>query len=108
MILSSTPGDYGTLVDDHFSGSIVENQARVVAGTKTLHHLLPDLAPPVDTRWTGAFFMWPPAYFQNRQRQVSEEGFRTFAEVARLCHPQQYVGAGWRTCRAKILDNANH
>jgi hypothetical protein len=27
----------------------------VVGGTKTLHHLLPDLVPPMDRRWTGAF-----------------------------------------------------
>jgi hypothetical protein len=37
---------------------IVENKARIVAGTKTLHHILPDLVPPMDRAWTGAFFGW--------------------------------------------------
>jgi len=27
---------------------VVDNRARIVAGTKTLHHLLPDLVPPMD------------------------------------------------------------
>jgi hypothetical protein len=29
--------------------------SRLVAGTKTLHHLLPDLLPPMDRRYTDGF-----------------------------------------------------
>jgi hypothetical protein len=43
---------------------VVENDARLVAGTKTLHHLLPDLVPPMDRRWTGLFFDWSVAQYQ--------------------------------------------
>src|SRR6266496_1153245 len=32
---------------------VVDNRAKLVAGTKTLHHLLPDLVVPMDHRWTG-------------------------------------------------------
>lgn len=85
---------------------IVENKAKVVAGTKSLHHLLPDLVPPMDRDWTGDFFIWSLNDFQNRQRAIFEEGFRTFVHIARAVHPSQYVGTGWRTCPAKILDNA--
>ena len=35
---------------------IVKNSAKIVAGTKTLHHLLPDLVVPMDRAWTGTFF----------------------------------------------------
>ncbi|MDQ3662750.1 MAG: hypothetical protein M3454_17195 [Actinomycetota bacterium] len=85
---------------------IVENKAKVVAGTKTLHHLLPDLVPPMDRDWTGDFFIWSLNDFQNRQRAIFEEGFRSFVHIARHVHPSQYVGTGWRTGPAKILDNA--
>ena len=30
--------------------AVVENRARIVAGTKTLHHVLPNLVPPMDRR----------------------------------------------------------
>ncbi len=33
--------------------AVVDNRARIVAGTKTLHHLLPSLVPPMDRAWTG-------------------------------------------------------
>jgi hypothetical protein len=33
---------------------VVENVAKIVAGTKTLHHLLPDLVVPMDRAWTGS------------------------------------------------------
>jgi hypothetical protein len=39
---------------------VVDNKSLLVAGTKTLHDLLPDLVPPMDRRWTGAFFGWWP------------------------------------------------
>jgi hypothetical protein len=47
--------------------AVVDNWARIVAGTKTLHHLLPDLVVPMDRAWTGAFFGWSTTDPQNRQ-----------------------------------------
>lgn len=38
---------------------INDNHAKVVVGSKTLHHLLPDLMPPMDRAYTGTFFAWP-------------------------------------------------
>jgi hypothetical protein len=40
---------------------IVRNKSLIVPGTKALHHLLPDLMPPMDRAWTGAFFLWSAA-----------------------------------------------
>jgi hypothetical protein len=87
---------------------IVDNQAKLVAGTKTLHHLLPDLVVPVDRRWTGMFFQLHPPEWQESpaQRRAFLQMFRDFCEIARKAQPQQYVdGHLWRTSRTKIIDN---
>jgi len=86
--------------------SIVENKARIVAGTKTLHHLLPDLVPPMDRAWTGTFFGWTSSDPQNNQTKIFVRSFIAFAEVARAARPSRLVGDGWRTCSTKVLDNA--
>jgi hypothetical protein len=85
---------------------VVYNRARIVAGTKTLHHLLPDLVPPMDRAWTGAFFGWSVIDPQNKQTLILEEAFGAFVEVAGVTHPSRLVGAGWRTSSTKVLDNA--
>ena len=46
---------------------IVRNKAPLVAGSKTLHHLLPDLVPPMDRAYTQKFFGWHSPQFQYRQ-----------------------------------------
>jgi hypothetical protein len=86
--------------------SIVDNRARIVAGTKTLHHLLPNLVPPMDRAWTGAFFGWSTLDPQNNQTVILREAFNAFVEVASVKHPSRLVGAGWRTSSTKVLDNA--
>lgn len=85
---------------------IVDNKAKIVACTKTLHHLLPDLVVPMDGRWTRAFFEWPQVYLINRQQKTFAEAYRRFVEIARATAPASYVGDGWRTSRTKVLDNA--
>lgn len=88
---------------------VVENKAKIVAGTKTLHHLLPDLVVPMDRAWTGKFFHFHLPEWQDpvSQRRIFLRAYGHFADVARQMQPQQYVtGLGWRTCRTKIIDNA--
>lgn len=87
---------------------VVENKAKVVAGTKVLHHLLPDLVPPMDRAWTGEFFGWQKTTdFQYAQERIFTEGFVTLAAVGAVTRPSAYVsGNGWRTSQSKILDNA--
>lgn len=85
---------------------IVDNISRIVPGTKTLHHLLPDLVPPMDRAWTGAFFLWSAAAAQSGQRNTFVRVFSTLASVAAKVTPSRYVGNGWRTSASKILDNA--
>jgi hypothetical protein len=88
---------------------VVENKAKLVAGTKTLHHLLPELVMPVDQSWTGRFFQLhaPEWTDPHNQRNTFRRVFGHFTQVAQVVHPEQYVtGEGWRTSQTKILDNA--
>jgi hypothetical protein len=88
---------------------VVENKAKLVAGTKTLHHLLPDLVVPMDRAWTGKFFQLHLREWQDpaSQRRIFHLAYGHFMHVARQVQPEQYVtGQGWRTSRTKILDNA--
>jgi hypothetical protein len=88
---------------------VVENAAKVVAGTKTLHHLLPDLVVPMDRAWTGTFFQFHLPEWQDpgSQRRILRIAYTQFAEVGRRAHPGQHVtGQGWRTSPSKIIDNA--
>jgi hypothetical protein len=88
---------------------VVENKAKLVAGAKTLHHLLPDLVVPMDREYTGTFFQLHLPEWQDPtgQRRIFRIAYSQFAAVARRVRPQQYVtGQGWRTSRTKILDNA--
>jgi len=88
---------------------VVENKAKIVAGTKTLHHLLPDLVPPMDRAWTGTFFQFHRPEWQDEggQRRIFTLAYNQFGSVARQVRPEHYVtGERWRTSRTKILDNA--
>lgn len=85
---------------------IVDNKATIVPVSKTLHHLLPDLVPPMDRAWTGLFFAWSASAPQRDSRRLFLEAFSFLATVARATNPSRLVGAGWRTSPAKILDNA--
>ena len=88
---------------------VVENKAKIGAGTKTLHHLLPDLVIPMDRAWTGKFFQLHPPEWQDsgNQRRTFRRVHGQLARVAQQVQPAQYVtGQGWRTSQTKILDNA--
>lgn len=86
---------------------VVNNKAKLVAGTKTLHHLLPDLVVPMDREWTGRFFGLHAPEWQTNQRRTFRRIHELLAGVARASNPADYVtGEGWRTSRTKVLDNA--
>lgn len=85
---------------------IVDNKARVVPGSKALHHLLPELVVPIDRKDTQRFFGWQNPRFQNFPEECFVEAFHAFVAIARAADPAQYVGNGWYTSRAKVIDNA--
>jgi|SRR6516164_4340803 hypothetical protein len=91
---------------------IVDNKAKMVAGSKALHHLLPDLVFPIDRIYTRTFFRLHMPTFQGQfggQQPVFMEIFTAFARIARNVPLSIYVGAEgypWRTSRTKVIDNA--
>lgn len=85
---------------------ITESANRIVSGTKTLHHLLPDLIPPMDRQFTRVFFHWHQPQFQCQPERVFADMYVRFAKIAREVSPAGFVGDGWRTSRTKVLDNA--
>lgn len=86
---------------------IVGNDARLVAGTKAVHHLLPDLVPPMDRAYTQRFFGWHNPQFQYGQEKCFRLAFAALALVAREVQPHQFVDQHpWHTSASKVLDNA--
>jgi hypothetical protein len=85
---------------------IVSSTSVIVPGVKTLHHLLPDLIPPMSRAGTGSFFLWSASEAHTGQRQLLQRTFARYAELAPAVTPSAYVGAGWRTSATKVLDNA--
>lgn len=85
---------------------IVHNNSKIVPGSKTLHHILPDLVVPIDRAWTQKFFRWHDPEFQYEQAACFAHAFSAFVEIARKVSPQQYVGGGWNSSRTKVIDNA--
>jgi hypothetical protein len=85
---------------------IVRNNAKLVACSKTLHHILPDLVVPIDRAYNRKFFGWHGPEFQYKQKQFLFLAIKSFATIARATNPEQYVGKRWNTSQTKVLDNA--
>ena len=85
---------------------ITATGVRLVACTKALHHLLPNLVVPMDRQFTGAFFGWNTYDWQAKEERVFKSAFVVFCEIARKTNPSRHVGAGWNTSPAKVVDNA--
>jgi hypothetical protein len=80
---------------------------QVVAGTKALHHLLPDLIPPVDREYTIRFF------HENKMMTMGDEAafkevYPALAEIASRAGDNLRVNSRspMNTSSTKILDNA--
>ena len=64
--------------------SITKGKAKVVSGTKAIHHFVPDLIPPMDVRYTGKFFWKHGEIGQvKRQRSIFRLIFRVFIDLAK-------------------------
>ena len=87
---------------------ITRRRARLVFGTKAIHHLLPDLIPPMDRRNTGRFFRRNWATRRDEER-VFRDIFPDFVRLARRCAPQlrPFIRPdNFNTSIPKTLDNA--
>ena len=82
---------------------------RIVAGSKALHHVLPDLVPPIDRQYTFRFFTGQKSVARG-DRQAFLEWYPYFCEIARAraAEIESIVGRGgfMATGPAKVIDNA--
>jgi hypothetical protein len=84
------------------------SQTQIVAGSKMLHHLLPDLIPPIDRQYTFRFFTGQMMVASDRAAFLS--WFPQLANIGSRCRrPIQDAirrGGFMATGEAKIIDNA--
>jgi hypothetical protein len=84
------------------------SQTQIVAGSKFLHHLLPDLVPPMDRQYTFTFFTGQKMVPSDRAAFL--DWFPRLAEVGGQCRDQIQAaidrGGFMATGEAKVIDNA--
>ena len=82
---------------------------RIVAGSKALHHVLPDLVPPIDRQYTFQFFTGQKAVTTGDERAFLE-WFPYLAEIGRRAATEIRDaldrGGIMATGAAKVIDNA--
>ena len=87
---------------------LTTGEARIVSGTKAIHHLIPDLIPPMDNKYTGEFFLG---------RQMGQGGRSVFCRIYQafsilsilLARDEDFVervGTDFNTSITKTVDNA--
>ena len=84
-------------------------EARLVSGSKAIHHLLPDLVPPMDSNFTSRFFQGREG-FRTTERSFFRKVYPQFVRLAReLVKNEEFmarVGVGFNTSLTKTLNNA--
>jgi hypothetical protein len=84
------------------------SRTQIVAGSKFLHHLLPDLVPPIDRQYTFNFFAGQTSVPSDRA--AFHDWFPQLASIGRRCQePIQNAIARkgfMATGEAKVIDNA--
>lgn len=85
------------------------SQTQIVAGSKFLHHLLPDLVPPIDRQYTFSFFTGQKAVYGG-DRRTFLEWFPQLAAIGAQCRFEISDairrGGFMATGEAKVIDNA--
>lgn len=80
---------------------------KIVAGSKALHHVLPELVPPMDREYTLRFFFNHKSLNQG-DAVTFREMFPRFHRIAVECRGQiqSRIGRGMNTSPTKVIDNA--
>jgi hypothetical protein len=80
---------------------------KIVANSKSLHHLLPNLIPPIDREYTLRYF-----YNHTNLNQGDEKAFKEIypyfhiLAIAKKQSIHQRLGKGMNTSETKVIDNA--
>jgi hypothetical protein len=80
---------------------------RIVSGSKALHHVLPELVPPVDREYTIRFFFHNKNLYQGNDVAFLEM-FPYFHRIGTQCRGriEARLGRGMNTSSTKVIDNA--
>lgn len=80
---------------------------KIVAGSKALHHVLPELVPPIDREYTIRFFFHHKTLSQG-DAVAFQEIYPRFHRIAveRRGQIQLRIGRGMHTSATKVIDNA--
>jgi hypothetical protein len=89
--------------------SIGIGETKIVAGSKALHHLLPELVPPIDREYTIRFFYQHKTLSRGDQSTFAEI-YPHFHRIAVACRDQIETRIGrqmqMHTSITKVIDNA--
>ena len=89
------------------SARLSASGTQIVAGTKTLHHLLPDLIPPIDRTYTIRFFH-ENTLMPKGDEDAFKEVYPALVDIASRAGDHLRVNdrSPMNTSRTKIVDNA--
>lgn len=82
-------------------------ETRIVVGSKAMHHVLPNLVPPIDRQYTLRFFYHHTTLNQG-DAVAFKEMYPHFYRIASSCRGaiQARLGHGMNTSLTKVIDNA--
>jgi hypothetical protein len=86
-------------------------EVQLVANSKALHHVLPDLVPPIDRNYTLMFFVGRPYIYRSKEMRLFMAVFPLFHEIAVRCSETIHgflttPPKGMNTSVTKVIDNA--
>lgn len=86
---------------------VMAKKAKLVGVSKALHHLLPDLVPPIDRKYTLDFFYGNANYGEKDQKEKFLAIFDKFRFISRELNLTEKDQSGqWDTSIPKLIDNA--
>jgi len=86
---------------------VMESKAKLVGVSKALHHLLPELVPPVDRKHTLEFFYDRIYYKEKEGKQKFLEIFDAFFRICKKLNlTERDLKRKWDTSVPKLIDNA--
>ena len=91
---------------------ISASSTQLVAGSKAIHHILPELVPPIDRRYIIQFFYGRggtyPGMPTGGDRRVFKEMYQIFHYIGQNNKEEieGFKGQGFHTSSTKVIDNA--
>ena len=86
---------------------IMLNEKKLVGVSKLIHHLLPDLVPPIDGKYTLSLFYGNNNYNSQNEKEKFLEIFKQFIIICKTLNlTKDDLIRNWDTSIPKLIDNA--